>query len=306
MGSITQQMGADVTAQPAAPDVSVRAWLRSHLWQVTLLVFLIGFLYRHAFVKLYADWMEDPNYSHGFLVPVASLWIIWRKREALGQITVAPNNWGLVIVAVGTLQLMAGTLGAENFVAHTSLIVVLSGIVVAMLGTQAFRQLLFPLGWLVFMIALPAVVFYSVTFPLQLLASRMASGLLDLLQIPNLREGNVMYFSNYTIGVAEACSGIRSLISLMAFATLLGYLRGLPVWARTVLAVCTVPVALVVNAIRVASAGALGNYLGERWAEGMFHTLSGVILFLLALLALAATSSLLDRAKRPGNTGATA
>jgi len=286
-------MSMEAAAPVVEHEITVRTWVKSHAWQIVLLVVLIGFLYRHAFVKLFGDWMEDPNYSHGFLVPVASIWIIWLKRKALGVASAEPRNWGLAVIGLALMQFVAGTLGAENFVAYTSLLVLLAGVIAALFGTQLLRQLLFPIGWLVFMIPLPAIVFYSITFPLQLLASRMASGLLDLLQIPNLREGNVMYFSNYTIGVAEACSGIRSLITLMAFAVLLGYLRSMPIWARIVLALSSVPVALVVNAIRVASAGALGNYLGEKWAEGMFHTLSGMVLFLLALLALAGISSVL-------------
>jgi exosortase len=253
------------------------------------------FLYRHAFVKLVDDWVNDPNYTHGFVVPLASIWIVWSMRRTLARTEVEPKTWGLLVIAFALLQLLAGTLGAENFVAHSSLLVLLAGLTISVFGTAMLRDLLFPIAWLIFMIPLPAIIFYSITFPLQLLASRMASGLLDVLRITNLREGNVMYFSHYTIGVVEACSGIRSLITLLAFAVLLGYIRSMRIWAQIVLAACTVPVALIFNAVRVASAGVLGNYLGERWAEGTFHAATGIVLFLGGLSVIALISTVLIR-----------
>jgi exosortase len=253
------------------------------------------FLYRHAFVKLVDDWVNDPNYTHGFVVPLASIWIVWSMRRTLARTEVEPKTWGLLVIAFALLQLLAGTLGAENFVANSSLLVLLAGLTISIFGMCMLRHLLFPIAWLIFMIPLPAIIFYSITFPLQLLASRMASGLLDVLRITNLREGNVMYFSHYTIGVVEACSGIRSLITLLAFAVLLGYIRSMRIWAQIVLAACTVPVALIFNAVRVASAGVLGNYLGERWAEGTFHAATGIVLFLGGLSVIALISTVLIR-----------
>jgi exosortase len=283
----------------ADPRITVRTWLRENLGQLAIISALVIFLYRHSFVKLVNDWINDPNYTHGFIVPLASIWIVWSMRSTLAKIVVEPKSWGLVVIGFALLQLLAGTLGAENFVAHSSLLVLLAGLTVALFGTTMLRHLLFPIGWLIFMIPLPSIIFYSITFPLQLLASKMASGLLDILHISNLREGNVMYFSHYTIGVVEACSGIRSLITLLAFAVLLGYLRSMRTWACLVLAVCTIPVALIFNAIRVASAGVLGNYLGERWAEGTFHTGSGVGLFLGGLSMIALISTMLIRWSGP-------
>jgi exosortase len=276
-------------------SITLTEWLSQNLWQLIVAGALIIFLYRHAFVKLVNDWIDDPNYTHGFIVPLASIWIIWSMRERLGYTLVQPKNWGLLVMALGLMQLLAGTLGAENFVADTSLLVLLAGLIISLFGTTVMRLLLFPICWLIFMIPLPAIIFYSITFPLQLLASRMASGLLDVLRIPNLREGNVMYFSHYTVGVVEACSGIRSLITLLAFAVLLGHLRNMRLWTRVVLAAATVPVALVFNSLRVASAGVLGNYLGERWAEGLFHTASGIALFVVGLSTITLISTLLIR-----------
>jgi exosortase len=299
MASILIEPKVIVSASHAQEKLTVSMWLRDNLWQVAVPLALTAFLYRHAFVKLVDDWINDPNYSHGFVVPLASIWIIWSMRETLGKTLVEPKSWGLLVMAFAVLQLLAGTLGAENFVAHCSLLVLLAGLTVTIFGTRMFRHLLFPIAWLIFMVPLPAIIFYSITFPLQLLASRMASRLLDFLHITNLREGNVMYFSHYTIGVVEACSGIRSLITLLAFAVLLGHLRAMRPWAQVALAACTVPVALVFNAIRVASAGVLGNYLGEQWAEGIFHTASGIVLFLGGLSTIALISALMIRWGQP-------
>src|ERR1700730_17437985 len=299
MASVLIEPKAIASTPNAEDKIPVSMWLRDNLWQVVVPGALILFLYRHAFVKLVDDWINDPNYTHGFIVPLPSIWIIWSMRSKLAKTVVEPKSWGLLVIAFGVLQLLAETLGAENFVAHSSLLVLLAGLTISIFGTCMLRHLLFPIAWLIFMIPLPAIIFYSITFPLQLLASRMASGLLDVLRITNLREGNVMYFPHYTIGVVEACSGIRSLITLLAFAVLLGYIRSMQIWAQVVLAACTVPVALIFNAVRVASAGVLGNYLGERWAEGTFHTAVGIVLFLGGLSMITLISTGLIRWRPP-------
>jgi exosortase len=295
MASILIAPKAITTTSNAENKTTASMWLQDNLWQLAIPAALILFLYRHAFVKLVDDWVNDPNYTHGFVVPLASIWIVWSMRRTLARTEVEPKTWGLLVIAFALLQLLAGTLGAENFVANSSLLVLLAGLTISIFGMCMLRHLLFPIAWLIFMIPLPAIIFYSITFPLQLLASRMASGLLDVLRITNLREGNVMYFSHYTIGVVEACSGIRSLITLLAFAVLLGYIRSMRIWAQIVLAACTVPVALIFNAVRVASAGVLGNYLGERWAEGTFHAATGIVLFLGGLSVIALISTVLIR-----------
>jgi exosortase len=254
-------------------------------------------------VKLASDWWNDPNYSHGFLVPVAFFWMVWQKREELGNAPRVPQTWGLGVVILGLLQLIAGTWGAENFVAHSSMLVVLTGMTLFLFGVPVMRLILFPVAWLVFMIPLPSIIFYSVTFPLQLVASRLAGGILDLLRVPNVIEGNVIYLANFTAGVVEACSGIRSLISLLAFAVLAGHFLSMKTWARWALAISAIPIALGVNSMRVAITGLLGNYLGSEWAEGFFHTFSGWLLFVGALVAMFGVAQLLRRLNGVAPTG---
>jgi exosortase len=260
--------------------VSAGEWVRSHRWLLLIVVAAIGMLYATNFEKLFSDWSVDENYSHGFFVPIAFFWMLWRQRHELESRKVSPCWWGILIVLMALLQLAAGTMGAENFVAHSSLLTLLCGITLFLFGIEMLRLVAFPIAWLLFMIPLPSIIFYSITFPLQLLASKLAVGILDLLRVPNVCEGNVIYLANFTAGVVEACSGIRSLVSMLAFAVLMGYLLNMSVRSRWILAVSSVPIALGMNAARIAGTGIAGNYLGARWAEGVFHTFSGWVLFL--------------------------
>ncbi len=251
-------------------------------------------LYLDSFIKLAKDWYQDPNYSHGFLIPVMFGYLLWERHQRLGAAPFCPSSWGLVAILFAMAMLFAGKLGAEYFLLHSSLLVFLSGVVIFLFGFPAFRILSFPLGILVFMIPLPAIIFYSITLPLQLLASRLATWVLDLANVPNLREGNVLVLPHFQAGVVEACSGIRSLISLLAVAVFLSYFRRMPWTAASLLVAAAVPIALATNALRVAGTGLLGNYWGGQWAEGFFHLFSGWFLFLLATLSLGGASWVLS------------
>jgi exosortase len=266
--------------QTPAKLATAEDWVRAHKWALGVTGALILILYATNFAKLFSDWWTDENYSHGFFVPLAFFWMLWQRRQQLAGSKVSPRSWAIVIVVLALLQLAAGTLGAENFVAHSSLLVLLCGIVLFLFGTEMMSLVAFPIAWLLFMIPLPSIIFYSLTIPLQLLASKLAVGLLDLVRVPVVCEGNVLYLANFTAGVAEACSGIRSLISMLAFAVLIGYLLGMSMRSRLILAITAIPIALGMNAARIAGTGVVGNYLGARWAEGFFHTFSGWLLFL--------------------------
>lgn len=255
---------------------------------------------------LWSDWMTDENYSHGFVVPAAFVWMVWERRDKLEHARISPRFWALGIVMLALVQLVVGTWGAENFTAHSSFLVLLCGMVLFLAGSAVFRIVAFPLAWLLFMIPLPAIVFYAITFPLQLVASRMAVGILDLIGVPSMREGNVLYLANFTAGVAEACSGIRSLMSILAFAVLIGYLLKMSARSRWLLAATSVPIALVINSARVAVTGLIGNYWGSQHAEGFFHTFSGWILFVVCLAITTVLAQILwrfDHAATPARAG---
>ncbi len=289
---------AQVLESPAVPvsvPATVGEWARRQKWALLATAGFVVFIYAANFAKLVSDWRADENYSHGFIVPIVFAWLLWERRKQLACCEQAPRTWALAIVALALAQLYAGRLGAEYFVAHTSLLVLLGGLALYLCGWKLLRLVLFPIGWLLFMIPLPAILFYAITFPLQLIASRIAARFLDLLTVPNLREGNVIYLPHFSIGVAEACSGIRSLISLLAFAVLFGHLLRLRVAGRWLLAASAIPLALFINAVRVAGTGVAGNYLGARYAEGFYHLFAGWLLFMTALVAVFGIGKILKR-----------
>ena len=293
--------GASRGVQAPSNQMTVAHWVRAQKWPLLVTAFLVVLLYAVNFAKLSSDWWSDENYSHGFIVPAVFFWMLWQRREVLANSRVSPRPWALVIVILALVQLAAGTWGAENFVAHTSLLVLLCGITLYLFGSEVLRVVAFPIAWLLFMIPVPAITLSAITFPLQLLASRLALGVLDVLHVPAVREGNVLYLANFTAGVAEACSGIRSLISMLAFAVLIGHLLSMSLRSRGILAIAAVTVALSMNAARVAGTGLVGNYLGARWAEGFFHTFSGWLLLLGCLGMVLEVVYILRVVERHGN-----
>ena len=240
-------------------------------------------LYSHVIARLIHDWATDENYSHGFFIVPIALYLAWERRDALSQASWRGSMWGLLPFVGGLALLVAGTLGAEFFLTRISMVVVLAGVVVLLGGREAFRVLLFPIGFLLLMIPIPAIVFNQIAFPLQLLASRFGTTVMGLVGVPVLREGNVLVLANITLEVAEACSGIRSLVSLLAIGMLIGYFGDRRAWARSVLTLMTVPVAIFTNGLRVAGTGIAAYYYGPKVAEGILHMFSGWMIFTGAL-----------------------
>jgi exosortase len=243
---------------------------------------LLLLCYAPVLWRLVKQWDTDPDMGHGFFVPLVVAFIVWQKREELLALEPAPNWWGLVVVVYGGLQLWIATLGAELFLARTAFVFSVAGIILLLGGTAWVRALRFPLFLLFFMIPIPTVVYNSITFPLQLLASRVSTQALDLMQIPVLREGNVLELAEQKLSVVEACSGIRSLLSLTFLSLVYGYFFESKVWMRVALFVSTIPIAIVANASRVTLTGILTEYKPEL-AEGFFHTASGWVIFMVAL-----------------------
>jgi len=249
-------------------------------------VVILGVLYWGIARDLVSQWWNDDNYSHGFLVPVFSGFLVWQRRAQLAA--VVPNgSWlGFPVLLAGVGMLILGEIGAENFLGRSSLIVILAGLILFHFGTAFFRLLAFPLAFLFFMVPLPATIFYAVASPLQSLAARNAASLLDLLGVPVLLDGNVIHLSQISLGVTEACSGIRSLISLLALAVAWAALTIPGIWGKTLLVASTVPITVAANAGRVVATGLVGQWFGVQYARGFFHTFSGWIIFLLAFVGL--------------------
>jgi exosortase len=259
------------------------------------LVLAYGLLYRHVFVKLVHDWWTDDNYSHGFLIIPIAAYLAWERRGRFIATTTNSSPFGLVVVIGSILVLMAGVLGAELFVTRISLLGALVGSLLFLFGWQRLRVMAFPLAFLLLMIPIPAIIFNQIAFPLQLLASRVGEVTLSAADIPVLREGNVLILANTTLEVAEACSGIRSLVSLLTLGIVFGYLSDQRAWARTLIALSTVPVAILANGARVAGTGIAAHRFGPEAAQGFLHEFSGIVVFAAAFAMLMLLQRLLAR-----------
>jgi len=263
------------------------------LWQLAVLSGIILWLYRAILIHLVGQWWHDPNFSHGFFVPLFSALVIWQERQKFSELPLRPSWSGLAIAALGMCILVVGQMGAELFLSRFSLLILLAGLVVLFCGWIYFRALMFPWAFLILMIPIPTVVFNQITFPLQLLASRVSGLILPLLGVPVLREGNVINLPAMALEVAEACSGIRSLMSLVALAIIYGYLMEKRLWVRWILAFASVPIAVAANSVRIIGTGLLVQYWDPEKAEGYFHASWGWIIFVISLLMLYALHGLI-------------
>jgi exosortase len=283
--------------RPAQSEVSLRYKVvresTAPFWQIATVTALTLWLYWPTLVHLLAQWWQDPNFSHGFLVPLFSAFIVWQQRGELGRLQPQPAWSGVGVIALGLCVLIVGQMGAELFLSRISLLIVLAALIGLFFGWNFFRALLFPWAFLLLMIPIPAIVFNQITFPLQLLASRVSSAILPLLGVPVLREGNIIHLPFIALEVAEACSGIRSLISLLTLAIIYGYLLEKRIWVRCLLAAASIPIAVAANSVRIIGTGLLVQYWDPEKAEGYFHLSWGWIIFVVSLAMLYALHGLI-------------
>jgi exosortase D (VPLPA-CTERM-specific) len=274
------------------------------LWQLAVLAALLLWLYAAILFHLVGQWVhENRDFGHGFFVPLFSAYVLWQERDRLARIAFQPSWSGLPILAFALGVLVLGQLGAELFLARFSLLLVLAGLIVLFLGWRFFRATLFPWVTLLLMIPIPVILFHQITFPLQLLASRVSANVLELLNVPVALEGNVLQLAAMPLNVAEACSGIRFLMSLLTLAIIYGYLMEKRLWVRWLLALASVPIAIAANTVRIIGTGLLVQHGYADEAEGYFHAPWGVIIFVLSLLMMYALHALIRlRAGEQGDT----
>lgn len=264
------------------------------------------FLYTNVLAKLARDWWSDENYSHGLLVPFVIGFILWSEREKLFKIHKQPKEWfGLSLILLALLMLLGGTLGAELFTQRISFLVMLSGIVIYFGGTQILQLLVVPFLLLLLSIPIPQIIFNKIAFPLQIWASQAAVWGIRFFEIPTVRKGNVIEIlpSGATqviaLEVVEACSGIRSLMTLMTLALILAYftrekdflpekggkdfLKNSDFWRALILMFSAVPIAVLTNAARVTATGILTFYYGRQAVESVWHEISGWLVYVAAL-----------------------
>ena len=231
-------------------------------------------------------WQVVPDYSHGFLVAPLALYFAWERRARLQRTPVEPSWWGCVPLALGSLALATGRLGVELMAMRTAFVLSLIGIVLLLLGPHVFRVLAFPLLFLFLMVPLPQSLVNIVAFPLQLVAADLAVSALHAIKVPALREGNIIHLASTQLFVAEACSGLRSLMALGTLGVVFAYFfRRNPV-ERVLIVLSTIPIAILVNAFRVGLTGYLTHRFGEQATEGVIHQTEGFFTFGLAFALL--------------------
>jgi exosortase len=275
-------------------------------------------------IKLGRDWWNDENYSHGLLIPFVIAYILWTQRPRLTKFVSQPNLlWGTTGVVLGLFGLWAGTAGAELFVQRMSLVLMLAGLVIYFGGFTFLRLALVPLALLILAIPIPAIVLNKIAFPLQLLASRCAVSAIAAFDIPVLRQGNVIELMPLgasqpkRLEVVEACSGIRSLMTLVTLAVVFAYfthprndvpangdggsggsfarLKSFAVWRSAILVLSAVPIAILTNVMRVSGTGILARFYGAKVADGFFHSFSGWVMYIVAFVMLFGVGWTIDR-----------
>ena len=307
------------------------------LYQFISIATALVLVYFTVLLKLGGDWWNDENYSHGLLIPFIIAYILWHERERfLGTRTRPSAFWGATGVALSLLALWAGVAGAELFVQRISLVLMVTSVVIYFWGFRLLRLVAVPLSLLVLSIPIPQIVFNRIAFPLQLFASRCAVGAMSFFNIPVLRQGNIIELMPLgssepkRLAVVEACSGIRSLMTLVTLAVVYAYftkpkvartsvcdsadrsqtevwatshwLKSFTFWRSLMLVVAAVPIAILTNALRVSGTGVLAHYYGTRVADGFFHTFSGWVIYIAAAVLLFATGWVLDRFARFGKS----
>lgn len=293
-------MGSERVTSPA-PSLHPRAaglptWTRPVQLAAPLLAAAAAVaVYAPVVAGLAQRWWSDPDYSHGLVCAPLALVFAARRRRAVLALPRVPRVAGAGIAAAGLLLLVIGQLGAEQFLTRISLPVFLSGAVLFLLGWPQLRALLLPLVLLSVAIPLPAIMVTQVSVPLQFVASAAAERLLNGAAVPVFRDGNVLVLPNATLQVAEACSGVRSLATLLALSILLA--RGMTIsgWARVLIVLGAIPAAVAVNALRVAITATGTYWYGSRAAEGLAHEAIGLLMFIVAFAIVGTWGRLLRR-----------
>lgn len=270
-------------AHPAEVRLQRREWI---LLFIGACLFVV--LYVPVLTRLVSQWLSDPNYRHGIIIPFVSAFIIWRKRDELrGLPADGAAVPGVILILAAAALLVGGTAASELFTTRISLPVFLIGVSFLLLGKAFTTTLAFPLLFLFMMVPLPYIIYYKLTFPLQLFSARLSAGILDLLQINVIRKGNIIHLPNYSLEVIAACSGLRSLMTMITLALIFAAFSDLSNTRKALIVAWALPAAIAANTIRLVVT-AIGAYtVSGSFADGILHDISGLIVFFAGFLMLA-------------------
>jgi exosortase len=271
--------------------------MKKDAWYLALLLPLLAVVYATVVPDMAGQWSDDPNYSHGFLVPLIAGYFIYQKWPELLTIPVRSSRLGLPIILASLALLVVGIAGTEYFTMRSSLVFLLAGIVLYWFGWQVLKVLALPIGFLLFMVPLPYIVYDAMAFPLKLFITKVSVFVLKAMGIIVWREGNIIMFPQTVLEVADACSGLRSLMSLLALSVAFAFFSQQTNLKRTLLVLSAVPIAIFTNMLRVIVTGFLAQYYGAAAAEGFFHEFAGMAVFAMAMALLFATGAVLRRVR---------
>ncbi|ORJ63389.1 exosortase/archaeosortase family protein [Geothermobacter hydrogeniphilus] len=266
--------------------------------RTAILLILLAAVFYPVYPELFSAWIHQADSSHGLLVPLVSLYFVWTCRERLKQAETSSSAAGLVLLSVSLIVYLLALVGDIAVVARAMIVFSLAGLVLYLYGGKVFRILAFPLFFLLFMVPVPVSIIGLVALPLQTLATMISSSLIQLCSIPVLREGNMLYFVQTQLEVAEACSGIRSIVALIMLGTVFVYFSKLGTTRKIILLCSAVPVAMVANILRISGTGILAHFYGDQVARGFLHEFSGLAVFMFGLLVLGMENVLLSRGLR--------
>jgi exosortase len=235
---------------------------------------------------LVGNWIENEDYSHGFLIVPLAVYFLWERRDKLAELPVEPSWWGVPVLLLSSVTLFIGRLGVEYMNMRISFVLMLNGLALLLLGRRMYRAMAFPLLFLFLMVPLPQSIVNTIAFPLQLTAARLAVEGLHLIGVPALVEGNIIHLANGPLFVAEACSGLRSLMALITLGVVFAYFFRRNLAERLIIVASTIPIAILVNSFRVGLTGFLAYHFGQEMAGGVVHETQGLFTFGLAFLLL--------------------
>lgn len=267
--------------------------LRANRYYLLAIFLLMAVLYSDIVPEMVVNWARDENYSHGFLVPFIAAFFVYQRWGELRVAPAVPSNAGLLVLGLGLAMLVLGWVGTEYFTMRMSLIVFLTGTVLYLFGWSVLKLLSLPLGYLMLMVPIPYIIYNAVAFPLKIFVTEVSVATLKILGVVVWHEGNIIMFTNTVLEVADACSGLRSIMSLLALSVVFAFLTQKGMLKRWIIILSTVPIAVLTNAFRVIVTGFLAQYWGAQVAEGFFHDFAGYAVFLMAMFLLLALGGVL-------------